>query len=89
MVLQESSLTSHESTPRVIAKSKSQNVITTPLVLAKSNFPKRKRLEAPKSNVYNWLVLLLATTTGAPAHGPGYPHPRRGPYYYEVNIVQA
>ena len=71
--------------PRVIAKSKCQNVITNPAVIAKSNQPKPKDLEASKSNVYYWLLLLWAMTTGAQLmdldtlnYGGLGPHPRGG-----------
>ena len=71
--------------PRVIAKSKCQNVITNPPVIASSNQPKPKDLEASKSNVYYWLLLLWAMTTGAQLmdlytlnYGGLGPHPRGG-----------
>ena len=71
--------------PRVIAKSKCQNVITNPPVIAKSNQPKPKGLEASKSNVYYWLLLLWAMTTAAQLmdldtlnYGGLGPHPRGG-----------
>ena len=71
--------------PRVLAKSKCQNVITNPPVIAKSNQPKPKDLEASKSNVYCWLLLLWAMTTGAELmdldtlnYGGLGPHPRGG-----------
>ena len=87
--------------PRVIAKSKCQNVITNPPVIAKSNQQKPKDLEASKSNVYYWLLLLWAMTTGAQLmdldtlnYGGLGPHPRGGGgeggvSYYEVNITPS
>ena len=89
--------------PRVTAKFRCQNVITNPPVIAKSNQPKRKDLKASKSNVYYWLLLLWAMTTGAQLidldtlnYGGLGPHPRGGVgggggeggcSYYEVNII--
>ena len=56
-----------------------------PPVIAKSNQPKPKDLEASKSNVYYWLLLLWAMTTGAQLmdldtlnYGGLGPHPRGG-----------
>ena len=57
--------------PHVIAKSESQNAITKPpLPPRNSNIQSAKIWKRRKNNVYYWLVLFLAMTTGAPAHGP-------------------